>query len=87
MQSAEFVSEAKADQFAWFRFEHTDTLELYNYLESKGVDVVGANNNEILIASLNQKKAEKIRDIIYDRNDGAWCEFKFVSYDDIEHLL
>ena len=81
------INEAKADRFAWFRFEHADTMEVYEYLESKGYDVVGANHNEILIDSLNKKIADKIQNIIWDANDGAWCEYKFVTYDEIEHLL
>ena len=76
------------DQFAWFRFEHADTAALYNALEEQGYDVVGANHNEILIGSLNEKIAKKIQAVIWDDwNDGAWCEYKFVTYDEIEHLL
>jgi len=87
MQSTEFMSEAKADQFAWFRFEHADTMEVYNALEDKGFDCVGANNNEILVAGMNKKKAMKVQDIIYEFNDGAWCEIKMATYDEVEHLL
>jgi len=87
MKSIDFINEAKADQFAWFNFEHADTMKVHNYLEGKGYDVVGADEHRILIASLNKKKAMKIQDIIYEFNDGAWCEFRFVSYDEVEHLL
>ena len=79
--------EAKADQFAWFRFEDVDTMKLYNHLESEGYDVVGANHHEILIDSLNKKLADEIQNIIWDHNGGAWCEYKFVTYDEIKHLL
>lgn len=81
------MSEGKADKFAWVRFEHADTMEVYEYLESKGYDCVGANNNEILVAGINKQKANEIRDIIYEFNEGAWVEVKYVSYEDIEHLL
>jgi hypothetical protein len=87
MKSQEFMNEAKAEEFAWIRFEHASTTEIYNYLEEKGYDVIGANNNEILVGSMDKKTADEIQDIVYDFNDGAWVEIKFVSYEDIEHLL
>jgi len=87
VKSVDFMNEAKAEQFAWVRFEHADTMKVYNYLEEKGYDVVGANNNEILVGSIDKKTANDIRDIIYEFNEGAWVEVKYVSYEDIEHLL
>lgn len=87
MEMIDQLSEAKAEQFAWVRFEHADTTKVYNYLEEKGYDVVGANNNEILVGSIDKATANEIRDIIYEFNEGAWCEVKYVSYEDIEHLL
>lgn len=77
----------KKDQFAWFRFEHANTTKLVDALETKGYDIVGANEGEILIASLNEKVAKKIQDIIWEFNDGAWCEYKMATYDEVEYLL
>ena len=47
MKMIDQLSEAKPEMFAWFNFEHADTMKVYEYLEGKGYDVKIVSYEEV----------------------------------------
>ena len=67
--------------------------ELLDRLTESKVDVLGSRRNPVfdsmyeLLIACNEARAEEVRDMIWERNYGAYCCLRELTEDEVEEIV